>query len=237
MLTQRRPNPRDFVALESRRKQAARLFARGSLRLASIARQLKVSRQSVSRLVSGLEETGCSRAASGRPSREDAAAKHKTVGEARGGAEEGRAVPWFPGGSVDVAACGHGDRAAHGNTVSSRSHVEGSGNDEVVLSEAGAAGQGEERGTGGILESRAVAGGKKNAAQQRAWIFFEDESGFSQQPSIRRTWAPRGETPVLKARGITGAGRRSRRPWDLTGVGIGHGCWPGPSRTVTTPRV
>ena len=49
MLIQRRPNPRDFIALESRRKQAARLFARGSLRFASIARQLKVSRQSVSR--------------------------------------------------------------------------------------------------------------------------------------------------------------------------------------------
>jgi transposase len=49
MLTQRRPNPRDFQALESRRKQAARLFARGTLRLASVARQLKVSRQSISR--------------------------------------------------------------------------------------------------------------------------------------------------------------------------------------------
>src|SRR5262249_12432516 len=41
----------------------------------------------------------------------------------------------------------------------------------------------------------------KNAAQQRAWIFFQDESGFTQQPSIRRTWAPRGETPVLRSRG------------------------------------
>ena len=49
MLTQRRPNPRDFQALESRRKQAARLFARGTLRLAAVARQLKVSRQSISR--------------------------------------------------------------------------------------------------------------------------------------------------------------------------------------------
>jgi transposase len=71
----------------------------------------------------------------------------------------------------------------------------------VVLAEAGAAGQGEERGAGRILEDGAVAADKKNAAQQRAWIFFEDESGFSQQPSIRRTWAPRGQTPVLKARG------------------------------------
>jgi transposase len=42
-----------------------------------------------------------------------------------------------------------------------------------------------------------VAGGKKNARRRKAWIFFEDESGVSQRPSIRRTWAPRGETPVL----------------------------------------
>ena len=71
----------------------------------------------------------------------------------------------------------------------------------MVLSETGPAGQGEECPKGRILEKRALAGDKKKAAQQRAWIFFEDESGFSQQPSVRRTWAPRGQTPVLKARG------------------------------------
>ena len=42
-----------------------------------------------------------------------------------------------------------------------------------------------------------VAGSKKNARRRKAWIFFQDESGVSQRPSIRRTWAPRGETPVL----------------------------------------
>ena len=40
---------RDFLQLERRRKQAARLFAAGKLIPASIARELKVSRQSVSR--------------------------------------------------------------------------------------------------------------------------------------------------------------------------------------------
>jgi len=43
----------------------------------------------------------------------------------------------------------------------------------------------------------ALAGGKKNARRRRAWIIFQDESGVSERPSIRRTWAPRGETPVL----------------------------------------
>jgi hypothetical protein len=42
-----------------------------------------------------------------------------------------------------------------------------------------------------------VAGGKKNARRRHAWIVFEDESGISQQPAVRRTWAPRGQTPVL----------------------------------------
>jgi transposase len=42
-----------------------------------------------------------------------------------------------------------------------------------------------------------LAHGKKNARRQRAWLVFEDESGVSQQPVVRRTWAPRGHTPVL----------------------------------------
>jgi len=40
---------RDLQALERRRKQAARLFAKGDLPQASVARELKVSRMSVSR--------------------------------------------------------------------------------------------------------------------------------------------------------------------------------------------
>jgi len=48
-----------------------------------------------------------------------------------------------------------------------------------------------------------VAPGKKNARRQRAWLVFEDESGLSQQPVVRRTWAPRGETPVLTHPGAT----------------------------------
>ena len=43
----------------------------------------------------------------------------------------------------------------------------------------------------------ALAGSKKNARRRHAWIVFEDESGISERPSIRRTWAPRGQTPVL----------------------------------------
>jgi len=43
----------------------------------------------------------------------------------------------------------------------------------------------------------AVASGKKNARRRKAWIVFQDESGVSERPSVRRTWAPRGQTPTL----------------------------------------
>lgn len=43
-----------------------------------------------------------------------------------------------------------------------------------------------------------VAEDKKGARQSGASIVFLDESGFSERPSVRRTWAPKGSTPVLK---------------------------------------
>jgi transposase len=42
-----------------------------------------------------------------------------------------------------------------------------------------------------------LARSKKKARRQRAWVFFQDESGVSQRPSVHRTWAPKGKTPVL----------------------------------------
>jgi transposase len=47
------------------------------------------------------------------------------------------------------------------------------------------------------MEDATVGAAKKNARRRRAWIVVEDESGVSQQPVVRRTWAPRGETPIL----------------------------------------
>lgn len=40
-----------------------------------------------------------------------------------------------------------------------------------------------------------MAQGKKNAARLGAHIVFVDESGFMLIPPVRRTWAPRGNTP------------------------------------------
>lgn len=56
-----------------------------------------------------------------------------------------------------------------------------------------------------------MAKGKKNATRLNAWIVFLDETGFLTTPLVRRTWAPRGQTPVL---------RENRRTWEkATAVG------------------
>jgi hypothetical protein len=48
------------------------------------------------------------------------------------------------------------------------------------------------------LEEGALAAAKKNAARQGQTILFVDERGLSERPHRGRTWAPRGETPVLQ---------------------------------------
>jgi transposase len=45
---------------------------------------------------------------------------------------------------------------------------------------------------------KALAAAEKTARRQNALILFEDESGVSLLPSVRATWAPRGQTPVLR---------------------------------------
>jgi transposase len=42
-----------------------------------------------------------------------------------------------------------------------------------------------------------MAGAKKKVREMRGWLVFQDESGVSQRPPLRRTWAPRGQTPVI----------------------------------------
>ena len=46
----------------------------------------------------------------------------------------------------------------------------------------------------------ALAATEKSARRPHALIVFEDESGVSLLPSVRATWAPRGQTPVLRHR-------------------------------------
>jgi transposase len=45
-----------------------------------------------------------------------------------------------------------------------------------------------------------VAADQKRAAADSAWLVFFDESAVSLIPPVRRTWSPRGRTPVLRHR-------------------------------------
>lgn len=45
-----------------------------------------------------------------------------------------------------------------------------------------------------------LAQGKKNASRAGASLIFLDESGFLLAPLVRRTWAPQGQTPILRQR-------------------------------------
>jgi transposase len=46
----------------------------------------------------------------------------------------------------------------------------------------------------------ALAAGKKNAARLRAALVFLDEASFLMAPLVRRSWSPRGQTPLLRQR-------------------------------------
>jgi transposase len=48
------------------------------------------------------------------------------------------------------------------------------------------------------VEAKGLAEDKKNATRLGAHLVFIDESGFLLIPSVRRTWAPRGQTPLLR---------------------------------------
>jgi transposase len=50
------------------------------------------------------------------------------------------------------------------------------------------------------LDQKRLAKGKKNAARIGAALVFLDESGFLMMPLVRRTWAPKGQTPLLRHR-------------------------------------
>jgi len=47
------------------------------------------------------------------------------------------------------------------------------------------------------VETGRVAGSKKNAARLAAHVVFIDESGFLLIPTVRRTWSPVGQTPIM----------------------------------------
>jgi transposase len=50
------------------------------------------------------------------------------------------------------------------------------------------------------VETDCLARSKKNATRLAAHIIFADESGFLLIPTVRKTWSPVGQTPILHHR-------------------------------------
>src|SRR6202521_3953514 len=69
---------------------------------------------------------------------------------------------------------------------------------ELELAATGSASDRTQRRGDSALGQTALASVEKRARRQNALIVFEDESGVSLLPSVRATWAPRGQTPVLR---------------------------------------
>ena len=82
-----------------------------------------------------------------------------------------------------------------------------------------------------------MAGHPKKGLRTKARLIFLDESGFSERPSVRRTWAPKGETPIIRSTGS----------WQVRSVTGAIGCTPRGQkprlffkfsrRTITAPEV
>jgi DDE superfamily endonuclease len=61
-----------------------------------------------------------------------------------------------------------------------------------------------------------VAADQKGARAESAWLVFFDESAISLIPPVRRTWSPRGSTPIL----------RHRMAWKKASMAAALGYWP-----------
>lgn len=109
----------------------------------------------------------------------------------------GSTRPWVRHGPVDLSSCGSGDPTAVRDRVLRLPCVEAAPEDGMDAPAAGATSQRAGRGADCELGSRGLASAEKGALSRGGTVVSVDESGFSQKPSVRSTWAPRGCTPVI----------------------------------------
>ncbi|WZP01022.1 IS630 family transposase [Isosphaeraceae bacterium EP7] len=73
---------------------------------------------------------------------------------------------------------------------------------------------------------RGLAPDRKKARDEGSHVVLIDESGFFLNPAVRRTWAPKGQTPVL-----TGCGRHRQKVSTIAAISVAPGrrrlglCW------------
>jgi transposase len=179
---------REIKTEEAPRPRAAQLFRQGKTQ-AEVARELEVSRQSVSRwhadwMAGGTTALRGAGRAGRLPRLDDADLRRVERRLKKGPLASGYPTEmWTLQGVAEVIQSGH------------------------VWRILGQLGQSRQRPARRALErnDEAIAYWVKrewlrvkNARRRRASFCFQDESGFSLPPSVRATWAPRGQTPVLR---------------------------------------
>ena len=111
----------------------------------------------------------------------------------------------FYNGTLDIEESKHSRREIVRDKISiDQRGVEADVAGRPELPEAGVCGQRARYGAGESLERRDLAGDKKKAHREKRSIVFIDESCSMLQPLVRRTWALKGVTPIIRNWGKRG---------------------------------
>src|SRR3989441_9789891 len=172
-------------------------------------------------LVSGVAGEGAAGVESRRARGPQTSPRASRLGEARARVAGGARGAGLYDRGVDVAARGDSARARNRRGPSSGPCLARAAGLGVVAATPRPAVARARRGCHRGVEAHALAAAKKNAKRQRAWLVFEDESGVSQQPVVRRTWAPRGETPILIHTGGNWKRLSIAGAWRFAGTAVG----------------
>ncbi len=186
---------REMKVLQQRRLRAGRLLARGVAQV-EVARQVGVSRTTVSEWSERLTDGGLEALnprLRGRPSGLDETQRRTLIGLLKSGA--------LAAGSATELWTLPRVRELIKNEFG-RAYSESQGRRILValaFSRQRLSGRARERDKPSIKQWKLKRWPvQKNAARQGRIIVFIDESGLSERPTRVRTWAPRGETPMLQ---------------------------------------
>lgn len=150
-------------------------------------------------LVSRLEAWRPGSLAGCRPNRAIAQTETHRTAAIGNALDRGAASRWLFDRPLDAAANCPSRQANISRAIPSGPCLEAAGPAELELSATGEARQGTRRSGHSPLVAARLAPHKKTARRRRALLVFLDESGFSESPVVCRTWAPRGQTPLLIA--------------------------------------
>ena len=189
---------RDMKAIEARRLEGARLLKR-KVSQAEVARRLGVTRQSVSDWAQQLARAnGAVGKLRGKPLGRP---KHLDATQCEGLAPDvvtGGAGRRLCDRAVDDQTRACADQARVWGGIQQHWRMGAVAQSGFYAAEAGAQSAAARRAGDRAVEAQAMAGAKKKATREGRTIVFIDESGLSEKCPVTRTWALRGQTPVIQ---------------------------------------